>query len=191
MANRINGVNNVSTYIRTTGTRLNNQFQAEIIKRSRSLSAKMQLDLNRAVNKGAVPFTQRSVLFFYKKRGATSVSSTIRIKDIQAKYLYDIIVKARAIDKIIPTSASRLDKYGNIAGLKKNLSSGRYKVVKSKNGKERLIDTSKTDTKKKTKRVIGLRERKQRHLIYDFYREADHGVRVIMSGIQGIFRVTR
>ncbi|EJL18165.1 hypothetical protein SSMOSELEY_1799 [Shigella sonnei str. Moseley] len=88
------------------------------------------------------------------------------VKDIQAKYLYQVLVQPKAIDKFIPTSSTRLTKQGNISGLKKNLLSERYKVVKGKNGKERLIDTAKKDTKKKTKRVIGLREKKQRRLIY-------------------------
>ncbi|ELH6316493.1 hypothetical protein Q9Y76_000585, partial [Escherichia coli] len=77
---------------------------------------------------------------------------------------------------------------GNISGLKKNLSSGRYKIVKGKNGKERLIDTAQ---KKKQKRVIGLRESKRRKLIYDFYQEVNDGVMLVMSGIQGTFKVTR
>lgn len=151
----------------------------------------MQGDLNNSVNRGAVGFTQLSILFFYRKVGRSSVTSTIMVKDIQAKYLYQVLVQPKAIDKFIPTSSARLTKQGNISGLKKNLSSGRYKVVKGKNGKERLIDTAKKDTKKKTKRVIGLREKKQRRLIYDFYEEANDGVRVIMSGIQGTFRISR
>jgi len=113
------------------------------------------------------------------------------VKDLQAKYLYDIIVKEKAIDKIVPTSAARLSAQGNIAGFKKNLASGRYKIVKGKNGKQRLIDTTKKDTKTKTKRVIGLRESKRRKIIYDFYQEANDGVRLMISGIQGSFIIKR
>ncbi|HFR1839842.1 TPA: hypothetical protein ACHU4M_004577, partial [Shigella sonnei] len=161
-----NGIGSIRNYIQTQGVRLNNQFQNEIIKRSKLLSQRMQGDLNNSVDRGAVGFTQRSILFFYRKVGRNSVTSTIMVKDIQAKYLYQVLVQPKAIDKFIPTSSTRLTKQGNISGLKKNLLSERYKVVKGKNGKERLIDTAKKDTKKKTKRVIGLREKKQRRLIY-------------------------
>jgi len=191
MASGINGISSASNYIQTQGARLNNQFQSEVIKRSKLLSQKMQADLNNSVDRGGVNFTQRSMLFFYRKIGKNSLTATIMVKDVQAKYLYEVLVQPKVIDKFIPTSSARLTKQGNISGLKKNLSSGRYKVVKGKNGKERLIDTSKRDTKKKTKRIIGIREKRQRKLIYDFYHEANDGVRVIMTGIQGTFRVSR
>lgn len=63
--------------------------------------------------------------------------------------------------------------------------------MKGKNGKERLIDTSKKDTTTKTKRVIGLRESKRRKIIYDFYKEANDGVRLMISGIEGSFIIRR
>ena len=187
--NRVN-VSNAQNYIQSTGQKLGQQFQKEIINRSRALAVKMQQDLNRSVDKGGVSFTQRSILFIYKKAG-TGVTTSILVKDQQAKYLYDILVKPKAIDKIVPTSAAKLTAQGNISGLKKNLASGRYKIVKGKNGKERLIDTAKKDTKNKTKRVIGLRESKRRKLIYDFYNEANNGVRLMISGIEGSFIITR
>ncbi|WP_318389576.1 hypothetical protein [Enterobacter sp.] len=191
MASRINGISSTTTYINTQGAKLGKLFQNEIIKRSKLLSQKVQADLNNSVEKGAVSFTQRSVLFLYKKNGKNSVTATIMIKDQQAKYLYNILVQQKSIDKFIPTSLARLDRFGNISGLRRGLTNGKYKVVKSKYGKERLIDTSKKDTKKKTKRVIGLREEKRRKLIYDFYSEVDKGVRLIMSDIQGTFRIKR
>ncbi|ENV4137226.1 hypothetical protein ACFJ8K_001292 [Escherichia coli] len=191
MVSRINGIGSTTSYINTQGAKLGKLFQNEIIKRSKLLSQKVQADLNNSVDKGAVAFTQRSVLFLYKKNGKNSVTATIMIKDQQAKYLYNVLVEEKGIDKFIPTSVARLDRFGNISGLRRGLTSGKYKVVKSKNGKERLIDTSKKDTKKKTKRVIGLREERRRKLIYDFYSEVDKGVRVIMSGIQGTFRIKR
>lgn len=191
MASRINGVASTKTYITTTGEKLNKQFQDEIIKRSRTLSHKVQADLNNAVDRGAVPFTQRSILFLYKKKGKDSIQCSILVKDVQAKYLYEVLVKPKAIDKFVPTSTAKLTKQGNISGLKKNLSNGRFKIVKSKNGKERLIDTSKKDTKKKTKRVIGLREQKRRKMIYDFYAEVESGFRVVMAGVQGSFVLKR
>ena len=188
MASGITGIGNATSYITTQGTRLNKQFQNEIIKRSRALSVRMQADLNNTIDKGPVNFTQRSILFLYKKRGNNSVTTSILVKDVQAKYLFDVLVEAKAIDKIVPTSNARLTKQGNISGLKKNLSNGRYKIIRGTNGKERLIDTSQ---KKKQKRVIGARETKRRKIIYDFYKEANDGVRIIMSGIHGSFRLTR
>ena len=82
-----------------------------------------------------------------------------------------------------------MSQQGNIAGLKSGLSSGKYKVVKS-GGKRRLIDTSKKDTKRKTKRVVGLREKKKRKLVYDFYAEAEAGARLILAGVRGHFQFT-
>lgn len=191
MATRINGISNAKSYINTQGTKLGKQFQEEVIKRSRILSQKIQSDLNNSVDRGATAFTSRAVLFFYKKNGKNSITATIMIKNQQAKYLYDIIVEQKVLDKFVPTSIARLDRFGNISGLNKGLKSGKYKVVKSKNGKERLIDSSKKDRKKKTKRVIGLRSEKRRKLIYDFYAEIDKGVRVVMSGIEGTFRISK
>ncbi|MGP8936762.1 hypothetical protein V1605_12250 [Enterobacter soli] len=57
--------------------------------------------------------------------------------------------------------------------------------------KERPIDTSKKDTKRKTKRVIGLRKEKKRKMIYDFYGEVDKGFRVVISDLRGIFVIKR
>lgn len=191
MASGINGIGNVKKYLNSTGQRLGNQFNKEIIDRSRKLSIQLQQELNASVDKGVVPFTNRAILFTYRKRGAQSITATILVKDIQAKYLYEVIVKPKPIDKFIPTTAARLTKQGNISGLQKNLMNGRYKIVKSKNGKERLIDTSKKDTKNKTKRVIGLRESKRRKLIFDFYAKAEQGVRLAFHDIQGTFIIRK
>lgn len=59
------------------------------------------------------------------------------------------------------------------------------------NGKKNLIDTTKKDTKDKTKRIIGVRESKKRKLVYDFYNEAEQGAIAIISGIQGHFKLKR
>ncbi|NIG74184.1 hypothetical protein F3J34_11305 [Klebsiella sp. Ap-873] len=109
------------------------------------------------------------------------------VKDIQASYLYDIIVQQKSFEKFIPTSAARLTKQGNITGLRSNVQNGRYKVVKQR-GKERLIDTQ---AKKRNKRVIGVKEQKRRKIIYDFYNEAEQGARLVISDIKGSFRITK
>ncbi len=180
-----------TTYLRSEGQRLKAEFQKEMIKRTRDLAAKMQRDMSAAVDKGATGFTNRAVLFTYRNNNSNSLNASILIKSIQANYLYDIIVQPKAIDKFVNTSVARLTAQGNISGLHANLQSGKYKIVKGKNGKERLIDTSKKDTKKKTKRVIGLRESKKRKLIYDFYNEADKGVKLMIKDINGVFTLTR
>ncbi|MDU4352130.1 MAG: hypothetical protein E7I59_01265 [Phytobacter diazotrophicus] len=180
-----------TTFLKSEGTKLKAEFQKEMIQRVRKLSQQMQKDMSDAVNKGATGFTNRAVLFTYQRRSDTSVACSILIKDVQANYLYDIIVKPKAIDKFVNTSAARMTKQGNIAALHNNLQNKKYIVVKSKNGKERLIDTTKKDTKKKTKRVIGLRESKKRKMIYDFYAEAETGVKLLISDINGVFKITK
>lgn len=180
-----------TTFLKSEGTKLKAEFQKEMIQRVRKLSQQMQKDMSDAVNKGATGFTDRAVLFTYQRRLDTSITCSILIKDVQANYLYDIIVKPKAIDKFVNTSAARMTKQGNIAGLHNNLQNKKYIVVKSKNGKERLIDTTKKDTKKKTKRVIGLSESKKRKMIYDFYAEAEAGTKLLISDINGVFKITK
>lgn len=180
-----------TTFLKSEGTKLKAEFQKEMIQRIRKLSQQMQKDMSDVVDKGATGFTNRAVLFTYQRRSDTSVTCSILIKDVQASYLYDIIVKPKAIDKFVNTSAARMTKQGNIAGLHSNLQNKKYIVVKSKNGKERLIDTTKKDTKKKTKRVIGLRESKKRKMIYDFYAEAEAGTKLLISDINGVFKITK
>lgn len=180
-----------TTFLKSEGTKLKAEFQKEMIKRTRDLAIKMQRDLSASIDKGGVSFTNRSILFTYKRKGDTNLTASILVKNVQVKYLYDIIVQPKTIDKLINTSAAKLTKQGNISGLHANLQSGKYKIVKSKNGKERLIDTSKKDTKKKTKRVIAVRENKRRKLIYDFYEQAEAGFILAINDISGAFKITR
>ncbi|EJD6389957.1 hypothetical protein M0I93_RS26750 [Klebsiella pneumoniae] len=109
---------------------------------------------------------------------------------MQNNYLYEIINKPASVEKFVNTSAAPLTKQGNIARLRANIKSKKYKVVES-GGKKRLIDTTKKDTKTKTKRVIGIQESKKRKMIYDFYNEGEKGVRMIVSTIQGHFSVKK
>ncbi|ENV5883821.1 hypothetical protein ACFIPR_003189 [Enterobacter kobei] len=185
----ISGLSSAKGYLNQQGKLYGNEFQNELISRTRQLARTMQADLSANVDKGAVPFTNNAVLFFYNKSG-TSVRCTIMIKDIQAEYLYDVIVKPNPLKKFVPTSSARLSKQGNIPQLRNNLAKGKYKVA-VENGKKYLIDTTKKDTKTKTKRVIGVRETKKRKLIYDFYKEAEKGAITIVSGIRGHFKLKR
>lgn len=186
---KISGIGNAKSYLNNKGKQLGSRFQKTLINEVRNLSQNIQRGINSTVDRGAVPFTQRAVLFTYKMSG-TSVSTSILIKDLQARYLYDVLVKPESIIKFIPTSSARLTQQGNITGLRNNLAKGRYKVVKS-GGKERLIDTSKKDTSKKTNRVIGVRETKRRKMVYDFYQHAEVGAILIISNIRGTFKVTK
>ncbi|WP_237567458.1 hypothetical protein [Phytobacter massiliensis] len=182
----INGLGTAKSYINKRGKELGKDFQKTLIRETRDLSIKMQKELNESIDKGAVPFTSRAILFTYKLTG-TGVSTSILVKDLQAKYLYDVLVKPKAIEKFIPTSAARLTKQGNITGLRNNLRKGRYKIV-NKGGKERLIDTAQ---RKQDRRVIGLREDKRRKLIYDFYEKGEQGAILIVSNIRGRFKVKK
>lgn len=186
---KISGLTCAKGFLNSEGKKYGNQFQDELISRSRTLSRQIQADMSAAIDKGPVPFTNSAVLFFYAKSG-TSVTCTIMIKDIQAKYLYDVIVKSSYINKFVPTSAAKMTKLGNISQLKSGLAKGKYKTV-VQNGKKYLIDITKKDTKYKTKRIIGVRESKKRKLVYDFYNEAEQGAIAIISGIQGHFKLKR
>ncbi|EEX2218985.1 hypothetical protein KXR10_002486 [Escherichia coli] len=186
---KITGLSSAKGYLNQQGKLYGNQFQDELIKCTRQLAKEMQADLNDSIDKGGVAFTKNAVLYFYNKSG-TSVSCTIMIKDIQAGYLYDVIVHPDPLKKFVPTSAARLTKQGNIPQLKSNIEKGKYRVV-VENGKKYLIDTTKKDTKTKTKRVIGVRETKKRKLIYDFYEEAEKGVTTIVSGMKGHFKLKK
>ncbi|MDT0637953.1 hypothetical protein RM437_07880 [Citrobacter werkmanii] len=186
---KVTGLSSAKGYLNKEGKRFGTEFQNEVIKRSRELSRKIQMDMSAAIDKGPVPFTNNAILFFYKKN-TTSVTCTIMVKDVQAEYLYDIIVKPTFIKKFIPTSQARLTKQGNISQLKSGLAKGKYNTV-VQNGKKYLIDTTKRDTKEKTKRIIGVRENKRRKLVYDFYNEAEKGTIVIISGIRGHFKIKK
>lgn len=183
----IQGISNTKRYINRQGNNLGKDFQKTLINQMRTLSQKMQNDLSNSVDRGAAAFTKRAILFTYKTSPYGGVTCTILVKRLQARYLYDVIVESRNFSKFIPTSAARLSREGNILGLRNNIRKGRYKVVKQR-GKERLIDTQ---AKKSDKRVIGLRETKSREIIYNFYDEAEQGIRMIISTTRGHFKVVK
>lgn len=183
----IDGIGSSKRYINKQGTKLGKDFQKTVINQMRTLSQTMQNDLNDSIDKGAVAFTKRSLLFTYSTNSYGGFTCTILVKRLQAKYLYDVIVHSRNFKKFIPTSAARLSREGNIMGLRNNIRKGRYKVVKQ-GSKERLIDTQQ---KKKEKRVIGLREDKRRKMVYDFYNEAEKGMMLVVSNTRGVFKVAK
>lgn len=186
---KINGLQQSKLYINKEGRQLGSEFQNELITRTRELAIKMQTDLNASIDKGAVNFTTKAIHSWFKK-SRTGVSCFIGVLPNQNEYLYDVIVEPKIIDKFVNTSSARLTKEGNISQLRSGIKNNQFKVVTS-GGKKRLIDTTKKDTKRKTKRVIGLHESKKRKVIYDFYSEAEKGIRLIISDIQGHFSVKR
>ncbi|WP_250153467.1 hypothetical protein [Cedecea lapagei] len=184
----VSGLDNVKKFINKKGKALTKDIEKQLITRTKELSQRLQQDMDKNIEGGAVPFTKRAVLFFYN-RTSTGVKMTIAIRDIQAEYLYEIIVKQRAISKFVPVpGVTKLTKEGNISGLRSGLKSGKYKVVKSKKGKHRLIDTKQKDRKK---RVIGVKETKRRKMVYDFYTEAESGAMLIIRDIKGQFKIRK
>lgn len=182
--NQITGIQGAKKYLNKSGKDYKNEFSNELLHRVRSLSKKMQIEMSAAADGGVVPFTNNSMLVTYSKR-ATGISINLMVKDLQARYLYDVVVKPSSIDKFIPTSTAKLTIQGNITGLKSNLKSGRYKVVES-HGTKRIIDTR---VKKSDKRVIALKENKTRNLFYDWYKEGNQGIDLIITQIKGQYTI--
>ncbi|HIE9727055.1 TPA: hypothetical protein ACXRYW_005350 [Klebsiella variicola subsp. variicola] len=183
---KITGVNNVKKYINNQGKKLGKEFNTEVERRVRSLASKMQNDLNDSIDKDGVAFTTKAIAVNVKMKGET-LSCTIYVKPIQAKYLYTVIVDRRSKDKFVPTSKVKLNKYGNIPLLSRNINSGIYKIVENR-GTKRLINTT---AKKRDARVIGVLEAKDRKIIYDFYKEANKGVDYMISDLRGVFTYRR
>ncbi|HBV7913896.1 TPA: hypothetical protein MD621_003599 [Klebsiella variicola] len=183
---KINGLNHVKKYINNTSEKLAGEFESRFISDVKSLAVDMQSDLNNAVDKGAVAFTKRAIKTNIKMKGST-VSATIYVQDIQASYLYNVIIEQRTKNKFIPTSIARLNKYGNIPMLSNNIQSGKYKIVEQR-GAKILINVT---TKKRDARVIGVLEAKNRKLIYDFYGEVEKGANRIVTDLRGVFTFRR
>ena len=59
----VSGIRNVQRYINRTGQDLGRNFQKEIINRTRILSKNLQTGITNSVDRGAVPFTNRAVMF--------------------------------------------------------------------------------------------------------------------------------
>lgn len=184
----VTGIPQARVYLNQQGQRAGQNFLKEVSNRARRLANQMQVDLNAAIAGGPVPFTSNAILFRFKRTSTGAVNEII-VKDYQAKYLHDIIVKPRNQVKIVPTSVAKLTAQGNISAMKSGIRNGKYKIVDS-GGKKRMIDTTKKGKKNRSKRVVGVREVKKRKMVYDFYANAEAGARLILSDLQGqyIFR---
>lgn len=158
--------------------------QSEITKKIREVAKQLQDKLNDDIKGGPVPFTKRAILFNFIQRGDRRTNQII-VRGDQAKYLSSVITDAAGIyDKFIPTSNVKLSKQGNIAGLHAGMNK-KYQVANVK-GKKMLIDTSK-NKKKRDKRIIGVKEKKSRKMIFDFFNEAESNSRLALSNMNGTY----
>lgn len=117
---RITGLKQSKVYVNKEGRRLGSEFQNELITKARELAVKMQTDLNKSIDKGAVNFTSKALRSWFKK-SKTGVKCYIGVLDNQNKYLYDVIVEPKRIEKFVNTSAARLTKEGNISQLRSGI----------------------------------------------------------------------
>lgn len=158
--------------------------QSEITKKIRAVAYELQNKLNQDIKGGPVPFTKRAILFNFIQRGEVRTNQII-VRGEQAKYLSAVITKAAEIhDKFIPTDNVKLNNFGNIPGLHAGMNK-KYKVA-TVNGKKMLIDTTKKK-KNRDKRIIGVKERKTRKMIFDFFEEAESGARLALSNMNGTY----
>jgi hypothetical protein len=158
--------------------------QSNITKKIREVSKQLQDKLDNDIKGGPVPFTKRAIFFNFIQRGDRRTNQII-VRGDQTKYLNSVITDAADIyDKFIPTSNAKLSKQGNIAGLHAGMNK-KYKVANVK-GKKMLIDTTK-NKKKRDKRIIGVKEKKNRKMIFDFFNEAESNSRLALSNMNGTY----
>ncbi|MGC1010327.1 hypothetical protein [Pantoea agglomerans] len=162
--------------------------QSELTKKIRSVAYELQDKLNQDIKGGPVPFTKKAILFNFIQRGERRTNQII-VRGEQAQYLRTVITDARSLyDKFIPTSNAKLSKQGNITGLHAGMNK-KYKVATVK-GKKMLIDTTK-NKKNRDKRIIGVKEKKSRQLIFDFFNEAESRSRLALSNMNGTYYFSR
>lgn len=187
-----NGPADAGRWINDEGGRIIINVQSEITNRCRELARQMQEQLNKEIKDGPVAFTKRALFFNYIQSGDKRINQII-VRGDQAAYLRTVLDPDEAnelYDKIIPTQSARLTKQGNISTLNKGITSKKLIVVEEK-GKKYLIDTTKKSKKQRSKRVIGIKEKKKRKLVYDFFKNAEDGAKLILSDINGTFQFTR
>lgn len=179
---------NATTWINNQQTQIITNVQSEITKRVRALSKQLQDKLNTTAKGGVVPFTKRAFFFNFIERNGVRTNQII-IRADQAAYLRDVLESTSTdINKFIPLSNAKLSQQGNITGLKAGLGM-KYKVIQV-NGKKMLVDTTKKK-KNKDKRIVAVKEKKRRKLIFDFFKEAEEGAKLILSDVNGTYRFTR
>lgn len=186
------GPDDAGRWINDEGGRIIINVQSEITKRCRELARQMQNQLNEEIKGGPVAFTKRALFFNYIQSGYKRINQII-VRGDQAAYLRTVLNPEDAnelYEKIIPTGSARLTKQGNISALNKGISSKKLIVVEEK-GKKYLIDPSKKSKKQHSKRVIGVKEKKKRKLVYDFFKNAEDWAKLLLSDVNGTFKFTR
>ncbi|MCM7459542.1 hypothetical protein M8R57_06385 [Enterobacter hormaechei] len=189
---RGNSPSNMKKFINDNSPKIGDQFKKELSERMRTVTKQIQQQINVESKGGVVPYTNRAMKFnFYKPNGFTSMNQIIVMPD-QADYLKNVIdpnyVRKQEY-KVIPYQNARLTKQGNISQLKNK---DKYKRVKSKNGKEFLIDTSKNSSKRdpamaRKKRVVGYYGSVGRKPLFDFYDETEKKVIKQLRTLRGTF----
>ncbi|MDH1371987.1 hypothetical protein [Enterobacter kobei] len=189
---RGNSPSDMKKFINDNSPKIGDQFKKELSERMRTVTKQIQQQINVESKGGVVAYTNRATKFnFYKPNGFTSINQIIVMPD-QADYLKNVIDPnyARKQEyKVIPYQNARLTKQGNISQLKNK---DKYKRVKSKNGKEFLIDTSKNSSKRdpamaRKKRVVGYYGSVGRKPLFDFYDETEKKVIKQLRTLRGTF----
>ncbi|KNC14322.1 hypothetical protein AC790_08990 [Pantoea sp. RIT-PI-b] len=180
----------VSTWLNNQGRAIIINVQSEISKRMRTLTAQLQKELNKDIAGGPVPFTSRALFFNFIIKSNGSRTNQIIVRGDQAAYLRTVLTDMNEVfDKMIPTQSAKLNKQGNITGLKAGIGSKKLVVVEEK-GKKYLIDTTKKK-KKRDQRVVAVREKKRRSMVFDFFQKAEDGAKLILSDVSGTYTFTR
>lgn len=162
--------------------------QSEITKRVRALTYQLQDQLNKDIAGGPVAFTKRALFFNFIQNGDTRTNQII-VRGDQAAYLRNTITTSQELyDKFIPMSNAKLTQQGNITGLKAGMDK-KYKVIQVK-GKKMLVDTTKKK-KNRDKRIVAVKEQKRRKMIFDFFKEAESGAKMILSDVNGTYTFTK
>jgi len=189
---RGNSPSDMKKFINDNSPKIGEQFKKELSERMRTVTKQIQQMINIESKGGVVPYTNRAMKFnFYKPNSFTSINQIIVMPD-QADYLKNVIdpnYVRKHESKMIPYKNAKLTKQGNISQLK---SKDKYQRVKSKNGKEFLIDTSKNSSKRdpvmaRKKRVVGYYGSVGRKPLFNFYDETEQKVIKQLRTLRGTF----
>lgn len=189
---RGNSPSDMKKFINDNSPKIGEQFKKELSERMRTVTKQIQQQINIESKGGVVPYTNRAMKFnFYKPNGFTTINQIIVMPD-QADYLKNVIdpnYVRKHENKVIPYKNAKLTTQGNISQLKNK---DKYKRVKSKNGKEYLIDTSKNSSKRdpvmaRKKRVVGYYGSVGRKPLFDFYDDTEKKVIKQLRTLRGTF----
>ncbi|HFR0303804.1 TPA: hypothetical protein ACHTY3_004728 [Klebsiella pneumoniae] len=189
---RGNSPSDMKKFINDNSPKIGEQFKNELSERMRTVTKQIQQMINIESKGGVVPYTNRAMKFnFYKPNSFTSINQIIVMPD-QADYLKNVIdpnYVRKHENKVIPYKNAKLTKQGNISQLKNK---DKYQRVKSKNGKEFLIDTSKNSSKRdpvmaRKKRVVGYYGCVGRKPLFNFYDETEQKVIKQLRTLRGTF----